>query len=795
MVGNTVCDGPAAKTKAKSDQSGPPHALREYGNSPVSMKCWLMTYRTSATVALNDEAFLKVMNNMTAKPKFSQHVQKKSKPAPNSKAAALVEQPAKTNDRRAAASKKPASALAISSETPAEAYRHLEARNKSSNTHATVRLAPTHEFGFPPPNIKSGEKKGAGDNISVHTDGVESASTFNSADFKTQSTGEAGPRNSRNHGTIVNGGDLTRKYSSATSEAVSASNGSGIHLLPPPSHAASNQKDDLITLEDGIGQTSPVVNNSSNDAPSASYANSTQSPGVPEIMDEDLDPVNLHSPLTPRSSIAPRSIIFRGARYTRDDLITGQKADAGQAEDRPEGSRQQNTQPTGQAASLSSGTNSRARVTNERHIGLQTLQENSASSILGEHNLPGHSAMSRGPTSHTLLASSRWANPMLRSTPANASFPSPSLPQTHLSLVPAQKPDQHHELLQKSQTNNTEMAGEPTACSVQQQAALSLNLAASKYAIQGVQVATCSLPVESLTFHKSAEQGPVYKSDKASNAFQTASRTASVGQGGEDRKAFDPTLQVPQENLVPTMSHPSHIPNMPSNASSKTGSSATDKTRQTTENSTASAPKPSRKPANLIDSIWSTANSGMSPLAALNQTFESQTRQSPFTLISDHDDSKEKKSAVSDDGVQRKRNPFGITTQLSEPARLQENKKFASAIPAQPVDGSVMAERSGNIPSAGHTPMTLRDRIGGTGVHVKDQSSMFNFSELQGSKSTNHIQLSWANGTTQGRPVEPRLPSSKPNPNNSLMKSKYAPSNASTSSFRKGRRASEESEI
>ena len=791
MVDNIVRIGPAAQIKAKSEHSQAPRAPREYEIPPVSMRRWLMTYRTSMTVVLNDEAFLKVMNSMTAKPTFNQHVQEKLKPAPNSKAAALVEQPGKTTKKRAAVTKKSGSVLPRSAESPADAYRLLEARNKPSNTDATIRLVPTHEFGLPPPNTKPGGKKVPGDSASVHTDGVESAGTFNSADFKTQSSAGTGSRIDQDHGTIVIGGKLAQKDSSATSEAAFGSNGPGIRLLPAPSHAESNQKDDLIILEDGIGQSSPDVKISSNDAPSALEAKSLQSPSIPHIMDEELDDDVPQSSLTPRSSIAPRFITFRGARYIRYDQITGQDAEDSQVGNHSEGSCQQNTQPVVQAASFSSSTNNRIAVTNGLNIGLQTLQKSSAGSILGEHNLPGRSAVSTGPSSQASVASSTWANRMIRSTLASASFPTPLLPQTCLSPVPSEKPNQHDEPLQNSQTDDTEIAATPRKSTAEQKVASLPSLAASKYAIQGVQVATRPPPVESANFHKSTKTASVDQPDRSPKAVRTASPTASVGRRGEDKGAFDITMQVPPESLVPASRRADYIPNMHSNASSKSESSPTNRTRQTTENGTASAPSPSRKQANLTASIWSTANSEMNTLAPSSKTFENQVRQSQFNLTSDNVDSKEETTVVSDDGAQRKRNPFGATTQSSKPTPI-ENKNLAFAVPVQPLDGSVMAERSGNIPNTSHTPMTLQSLIEGTKAKAKAQSSTFNFSESAGSKSTNPLQSSSANGTKQGQTGASRLPLSKTNPKNNLMASKYAPSNTSTSSFRKVSRAPSE---
>ncbi len=797
MVADTADVGPAAQQKAGIEQSKAPRTPKEYDMSTVSMKCWLMTY---SPVSLNDEAFLRVMNSMNTKPTFNQHVQEKAKPAPASKAAELVEQPGKTTRRPNAVGKKPASALARSTETPAEAYRRLEARNKSSNTDATIRLAPTHEFGFPPPNTKSGGKRVAGDSVSVHTDGVESACTFSSADFKTQSSGAAGSRNDRKHGTIINGTDLAQKLSSATSEAASGSNGPGIHLLPPSSCAELNRRDDLITLEDGIEQSPSVDRIPSKDAPPASHTNSMRSSGVPHIMDEELNDDIPQSSLTPRSSIAPRFVTCRGARYIRCDLITGQFAEDSQVENRPESSGEPNIQPALQAASFSSSTNDKIAVTNGLNNGLQTLQESSAGSILGEDNLPGRSAASSGISSQASVASSRWANAMLRSTPESVSFPI-SLPQTQLSRVLLQQPNQHSEPVQKSQTDDIKMADAPTNSTVQQKAVSRPNLAASKYATRGVEVATRQPPVESATFHKSTKQAPDFQSGTGPNAFKTASQTASMGRLGEKKNAFDTAPPVLQENLVPTSRRPDQTPNVHSNASLKSGSYVADRARQAMENSNALLTKLPHKPANLTASIWSTANGESKPLALSNQDFGSQTRRSRIDPISNNIDSKEQTTAVSDYGAQHKCNPFGASTQSSKPAPVEGNKKFAPATPAQPVDGLGMAERSGNIPFAGYTPPMLRDRVEGTGDGAKTQSSMFNFSESTGSKPNNSIQFGAADGTKQGQPGGLRPSFNTPKPTNDLMASKYATSNASTSSFRKGRRtkadgkSSDESEI
>jgi hypothetical protein len=511
---------------------------------------------------LHEQAFLRMMKNANTKPAFNDHVQEKSKPAPSSKAAAMIEQPAKSAKKPAAGTQKPASVLAQSAETPAEAFRKIEARNanESPNAAGNIRLAHTHELAFPPPITRSGGKNIHGSSVSVHTDGVESATTFDSADFATQSSGGAHSKLDLDHGTIIIGSRSREENSSAKSEANSG-NSLGIRVLPPANHAESAQRDDLITLNEGSDVSKAVAEASNDGALGVSNADSVQSSVIRDIMDEELDIDVPQISLTPKSSATPRFITYRGCRYIRADQVTGQDIE----------DRLQATPPARRRVPPDIGGFDRLALTGGLNIGLQTLHDNSDGSILGEHNLPGRSrgseasstlalgasgrvapssevnagsrtrqessgssnlgednlpGHSRGSTESSALsfAASSWATRSVRPAAPRAnirhpptSWASASLTafqqysqherarsETHEPPKASQQSPEHDRSSQKAQKSDAEMT-DITASSSAQNKAPTSNLSASKYAISGSSVVTSLVnQVQSATFTESA---------------------------------------------------------------------------------------------------------------------------------------------------------------------------------------------------------------------------------------------------------------------------------------------------
>jgi hypothetical protein len=488
------------------------------------------------------------MNDMKTKPTFNDHVQGKSKPAPASKAAALVEQPAKAAKKAATGTKKPVSAISKSIETPAEAFLKLEARtaDKSTKVEDSIRLAPTHEFAFPPPVIKSGEKNIQGSSVSVHTDGVETAATFDSADFATQSSVKTRSGLDPNRGASTIASNSTRENLTAKDEPQCRSNGLGIYVLPPAGYSPPEHKGDLITLDQGSEQPQTDEELSNTNVLAASNGRGGPSPGVPDIMDEELDDDVQQNSLTPNSLIAPRSLEYRGARYIRADQITGQDLGKLLQEARPatqikssEVGSQENPPPA-EINVPEIDESIRVAVTEGLNIGLRTLQESSGGSLLGEHNLPGRSRRPTEESSARSLGTSEWAtrnNTSARvditaglnigsQTLRESSGPSilgdhnllgrsrgftevssamshedseraaekvksassktgcPKQPgcQTQFSPVALQQPWQHDRCFQNSEKEDNEMTNASTASSAPQKAVKSSSLVSSKYA-------------------------------------------------------------------------------------------------------------------------------------------------------------------------------------------------------------------------------------------------------------------------------------------------------------------------
>jgi hypothetical protein len=514
------------------------------------------------TAALHEQAFLRMMKNANTKAAFNDHVQEKSKPPSSSKAAAMIEQPAKSTKKPTTGTQKPASVLAKPAETPAEGLREIEARNANEcpNAAGNTRLVPTHELAFPPPIIRSSGRNIHGSSVSVHTDGVESATTFDSADFATQSSGGAHSKLDLDHGTIIIGSRSREENSSAKPEANSG-NSLGIRVLPPADHAEFAQRDDLITLEEG-NDVSEAVAEASNDGPlGVSNADSVQSSGIRDIMDEQLDTDVPQIPLTPKSSVVPRFITYRGCRYIRADQVTSQDIEV----------HSQVTPPARRMVPPDIGAFDRLALTGRLNIGLQTLHDNSGGSNLGEHNLPGRSrgsteasstlalgasgriapssevnaglrtreespgsnilgehnrpGHSRGSTESLALsfAASSWATRNVRPAVPRANIRRPPTLWASASLTAIQQYSEHeparseiHEppkafqqsserdrSSQKAQKSDVEMT-DLCATSSAQNMALTSNLSASKYATPGASVVTSRVnQVQSTTYTES----------------------------------------------------------------------------------------------------------------------------------------------------------------------------------------------------------------------------------------------------------------------------------------------------
>jgi hypothetical protein len=515
------------------------------------------------TAALHEQAFLRMMKNANTKAAFNDHVEEKSKPLPSSKAAAMIEQPAKSTKKPTTGTQKPASVLAKSAETPAVAFREIEARsaNESPNAAGNIRLAPTHELAFPPPITTSGRKNIHGSSVSVHTDGVESATTFDSADFATQSSGGAHSKLDLDHGTIIIGSRSREENSPAKAEANSGDS-LGIRVLPPANHAEFAQRDDLITLDEGSNVSEAVAEASNDGALGDSNADSVQSSGIRDIMDEKLDTDVPQIPLTPKSSLAPRFITYRGCRYIRADQVTSQDIeddlqvtlparrmvppDIGGFDrlaltgglriglqtlhDNSGGSilgehnlPGRSRGSTEASSNLALGVSGRIAPSSEVNAGLRTSQESASINILGEHNLPGHSRSSTESSALSLAASSRATRNVRPAAPrANIRRPSTSWASASLTAFqlysehePArseiheppkafQQSSEHDRSSQTAQKSDAEMT-DISATSFAQNKALTSNLSASKYAIPGASVVASRVnQVQSATFTESA---------------------------------------------------------------------------------------------------------------------------------------------------------------------------------------------------------------------------------------------------------------------------------------------------
>jgi hypothetical protein len=688
------------------------------------------------------------MNYTPTNPTFNEHLQAKSKPAPGSKAASLVERPIKAIKKSAAGIKKTGFALAKSAETPAEAYRKLEIHKKSSNVDGSIRLAPTHEFAFPPPITRAGQKNVQGGNISVHTEGVESASTFDSADFATQPSGDARSQLNKNHGCVVIGSKSTQKKSSEKMGAKPAANGLRINVLPPASRIEVEQKDDLIMLDEDSEQFPPGAKTSSNNALSNSTKHSVLSPGIPDIMDEDLDVGVFQSSLTPRSAVAPRCVTYRGARYIRADQVTSQDVeDRQQGNDRQgEGQQGNERQMNGQQQNESPKFElpNRVAVTSGLNIGLQTLAQSSGGSILGEHNLPGRFGDKDEASSSLSLEASRWATETYR-PPSPAFKPQQSLLSQirHYSSPPWQ-PFQPVGVALGTQEPDTEMFEAFGTSSAQQKVESAPNLAASKHAPPGARVMATQARVGSTASAESTGPFPINRVHRGNFPTGTAP-------------------EVRQDKPAAISMSPEKDRNTYSSTSSRTGSLQAD-------NPTNALRKHSFKASNLAASKWATPNRRVTALPESNKHLSDEPRQPGFQFASG-DDADGEGDAVH--GSQQKRNPFSAFAKVAAvKGPMVTHKPF--------VFGGGMAQEA--KPNANVEP------------------SAFQFSQPPTSKSATLMDSKWA---TKGQSSRSRIPrDNKPKAKGDLMASKYAPTNtssASTTSFRKVRAradsSSEESEL
>lgn len=507
---------------------------------------------------------------MANKPTFNNHIQDKSKPAPGSKAAALIEQPAKATKKSDQGTKTSASVKSRSNETPAEAFQKMRAGagDELSKAKGSIRLAPTHEFAFPPPVIKSGGKYAQGSNVSVHTDGVETATTFNSADFATQCSEQNQSGVNQNHGlsTVATNSSEGRLI---TKGEQPGSDGLGIHDVPPDEH-----KNDLISLDQCNGGPATDEGAAHVKFTAVTDANGRQSPAGPHIMDEELDDEVSQISLTPTLLIAPRTIGYRGIRYIRADQIIGQQME----------SSMQNAQPAARVLSLESNLRATRPVaqltlpqfttsgsvvpTHPSKIGSGAHQEISGDSILGEHNLPGRSQLSNVNLSASSREASEWATGnetsarinvtnglniglqtlrenlnLVPSVLGNHNLPGRSREVTEISSAPSIGAPEyatpnvnrfalvatHRSDFQTSKKEDTEMTNEFTNPRASKKMVNPSGLAASKYAIPEAHAATSASAVPALPQRASNTSSlPASKHSKSDAAETTASVIPSL---------------------------------------------------------------------------------------------------------------------------------------------------------------------------------------------------------------------------------------------------------------------------
>jgi hypothetical protein len=582
---------------------------------------------------------------MKSKPAFNDHVQEKSKPAPSSKAATLVDQPAKASKKPAPGTNK-SNSTTKSTEKPAEAFEKMEARAAVKSPEADagrIRLVPTQEFAFPPPVTKSGGKNAYGSNVSVHTDGVETATTFDSADYASR----------------------------------------GSH---PADHAASEQKEDLIAFDLGGEEGGICRGASSTDGVSATVIGTVSSPVVPEIMDEDLDVDLPQISLTPKSLIAPRSITYRGAYYIRADQTAGQVLEDLLQDNRPR------RQPT-----VSQGVGSaRVAVTAGLNIGLQTLQETSATgSILGDHNLPRRSkAKDRSDTSSTTsLVGSIWAT-------GNTNYAAPSAYQhrqstSQTNITPAASQQQwQHDIFQNSEVHDAEMTDASIASSVRQRVATASNLAASKYATPEANVMTSQVASRQPTTNSATLPACAGSSD-VTEALQYLHNPSTVPRSR-------------QNTVTPTPHIRPAATNMKSNFSSQPSGLQAVQNRQHVESRGNAELESSRKTVNLAGSNWGNPDAEVvtAPSSKKKIVVGSPRSNSSASVAG----SAERMAKPEADEL-RPGNPFGMDTQPTMHGTLAPNNIATSAKAAEFSQPTMTVERLGLVPATNGAPLSMRERM------------------------------------------------------------------------------------
>lgn len=680
-------------------------------------------------MALNEQAFLQMMNGIQAKPAFNDHVQGKTKPAPASKAAAIIAQPAKTT-KSSTSTTKSVTAFGKSPDTAEEAFRKMGPRNanKSPNGDGNIRLAPTHEFAFPPPITRSGGKNAHGSGVSVHTDGVESAATFDSADFETQGSGDAQSTLDMKRRTIVIGSKSKEENGAAKAEAQSGSS-LGIRVLPPANHVDPQRKDDLITLDEGGEQSNAVGNLFISEALSTTNTNSMPSPAIPDIMDEDLDTDVPQTSLTPKSSVAPRSITYRGARYVRADQMTGQDIEL----------LLQATRPGAQMGVSSFGANDRVAVTTGLNIGLRRLQESSGSSILGEHNLPGRGRGSTEASSTPSLVDSMWASEKVRfaafkarPAPLIADPNDPIKSETTNKKAGLQQPPQHDHSSRKAQKDDTEMTGlfdEPTG---RRKFKSSSGLTASKYA---------TVVANNAMKKPMASVGDANLTASARTSFAGLHKDTQLPrpapQSREVKSATD--LQLSDDIRKPHFASPS-----------KTGSSQVDKGYLKAVNHPTTIRKSARKAPDLSASMWASSDSESMFSGASKRGLHNENHISSHHSGSGGDTIGKVDLAKSQNEERRKRNPFSAFELPSKSPSVGSDSKFSSTFAAQPAKFPTMIQRSGNVPIASQT--------------LPARPFSFNFCESPVSKSASSLRTkpSSARAEVQASGLPTRQGSHKP---------------------------------
>lgn len=702
------------------------------------------------------------MNSMTSKSAFNDHIQDKSKPAPASKAAALFEQPVKATKKPSIGTKKPARDINRSPATPADAYRKMQERavgNIPERKGENIRLAPRHDFGSPSPVTRAGGNRLQHDNASIHTDGMETAATFDSGDIGTQDSGDAGIKTSH-------GSTSTQEDSAAKVQEQHNSNGLGV-TVPPPVGQVDHE--DLILLDQGVEQTQAPANISDTGPGGPSKINSGPSSDVPHIMDEDLD-VELPPPtLTPKSHVAPRTLTFRGARYLREDTV-------------PPFARPENQMnPFG-------GMYNRVALTEGVNIGLRTLQENSTGSILGEQNLPGQARRGSGASSIAGLATSRWGIKNVKSGIPETNlldqsmFKTSAIPRT---FSPIWEHDKYSS--RKAETSDAPKTDIPAAPPATQERAPALNPGSSKYATQDRIVATShKLSVEPEKRPHSAEPSAVESVRKDSSPSITSPR---------DR----------EDKIVTTSKVANNHQSMYFNPSLKTDDLPFDRLSQNAANSTLVAPKPVRKTANLAASKW-----GSPDAKIITSTLAKMVGDKIPSSKSTENGGKNLGSApMSKQGELRKRNPFESDTQPAPQISAVVDRHLVPTEAAQAERVPGMVRQFGNNQAENHAPRTIderRIRFMGSALPVvgSDSRASPSMSETSAAASIEPakplVESRWANNGVENKSNGSRSSQTKTKPVANLMASKYAASTSSFSSFRKVRQikddsSSDESEI